>query len=208
MKRFTTLAAAALLAVAASAQEVVYGPLPITPGLGTGDFLADGTVPMTGNLNVGNSRVINVGDATDAQDALSLAQFTAGRTNLPNVTVTNNAAFLSNATISTNLTVGGTNFVMGLNTDSENYSRVAVRHDGTDTATIAAESAGTGAANQSINLTSKGDGVVAITGGKLTIGTQPGIAATIDVLVADGTTNRLVYVGGILVSNITTYWPE
>jgi len=37
------------------------------------------------------------------------------------------------------------------------------------------------------------------------VGAQPGIAATVDVLVSGGTTNRLVYVGGILVSNITNF---
>jgi len=37
------------------------------------------------------------------------------------------------------------------------------------------------------------------------VGAQGGIAATIDVLVGGSTTNRLVYVGGILVSNITGF---
>lgn len=36
---------------------------------------------------------------------------------------------------------------------------------------------------------------------------QPGLDATIDVLVAGGTTNRTVYSGGILISNIPNYWP-
>lgn len=38
------------------------------------------------------------------------------------------------------------------------------------------------------------------------VAAQPGIAATLDVLVAGSTTNRLVFVGGILVSNITTFY--
>ena len=38
-------------------------------------------------------------------------------------------------------------------------------------------------------------------------GASPGIAATVDVLIHDSTTNRLVFIGGILVSNITTYAP-
>ena len=41
----------------------------------------------------------------------------------------------------------------------------------------------------------------------LNVGAQAGIAATVDVIVAGETTNRLVYVGGILVSNITDFWP-
>ncbi len=36
---------------------------------GTGDFKADGTVPMTGNLNVGDNNIINVGDI--ALDSIS-----------------------------------------------------------------------------------------------------------------------------------------
>jgi len=42
----------------------------------------------------------------------------------------------------------------------------------------------------------------------ISIGAEPGIAATIDVIVAGDSTNRLVFVGGILVSNITEYYPE
>jgi hypothetical protein len=36
-------------------------------------------------------------------------------------------------------------------------------------------------------------------------GTQPGISATINILVSGGTTNRLVFQGGILVSNIVSF---
>lgn len=43
--------------------------------------------------------------------------------------------------------------------------------------------------------------------GSITVGTQTGIAATIDVLTASSSTNRLVWVGGILVSNIVDYNP-
>jgi hypothetical protein len=39
------------------------------------------------------------------------------------------------------------------------------------------------------------------------VGAQGGIAGTIDVLVSGATTNRLVFVGGILISNITTFSP-
>ena len=41
--------------------------------------------------------------------------------------------------------------------------------------------------------------------GALTIGTQPGIAATVDVLVSAGTTNRMVFAAGVLVSNIANF---
>jgi len=43
--------------------------------------------------------------------------------------------------------------------------------------------------------------------GTITVGTQPGIAATVDVLTSASSTNRLVWVGGILVSNIADYNP-
>ena len=43
--------------------------------------------------------------------------------------------------------------------------------------------------------------------GTITAGTQPGIAATVDVLTSASSTNRLVWVGGILVSNIADYNP-
>ena len=39
-------------------------------GTGSGDFMADGTVPMTGDLNVGGHRVTNVGAPTAAGDAV------------------------------------------------------------------------------------------------------------------------------------------
>lgn len=45
-------------------------------------------------------------------------------------------------------------------------------------------------------------------GTSFNIHNQSGIGATIDVLVGGSTTNRLVFVGGILVSNITTFFPE
>lgn len=44
-------------------------------------------------------------------------------------------------------------------------------------------------------------------GTSFNIHNQSGIGATIDVLVGGSTTNRLVFVGGILVSNITTFFP-
>ena len=41
-----------------------------TDGTGSGDFKADGSVPMTGNFNAGGHRVINVGAPTSAGDAV------------------------------------------------------------------------------------------------------------------------------------------
>lgn len=41
-----------------------------TDGTGSGDFKADGSVPMTGDLNVGGHRVTNVGAPTAAGDAV------------------------------------------------------------------------------------------------------------------------------------------
>ena len=41
-----------------------------TDGTGSGDFKADGSVPMTGDLNVGGHRLTNVGAPTDGTDAV------------------------------------------------------------------------------------------------------------------------------------------
>ena len=41
-----------------------------TDGTGSGDFKADGSVPMTGNFNAGGHRVTNVGAPTAASDAV------------------------------------------------------------------------------------------------------------------------------------------
>ena len=38
-------------------------------GAGTGDFKADGTVPMTGNLQMGNFKIVNMLGPLDAKDA-------------------------------------------------------------------------------------------------------------------------------------------
>ena len=40
-------------------------------GAGTGDFKKDGSVAMTGALNAGSNRIINVANATQATDALN-----------------------------------------------------------------------------------------------------------------------------------------
>lgn len=44
-----------------------------------------------------------------------------------------------------------------------------------------------------------------VAGTNFVVGTEQGIAATVNVLVAGSTTNRMVWTGGILVSNITEY---
>ena len=57
-------------------------------GLGAGDFKADGTVPMTGNLQMGQHRVTGVADATENNDAVNKGQMDAA---LESVTVTTDA---------------------------------------------------------------------------------------------------------------------
>lgn len=57
-------------------------------GLGAGDFKADGTVPMTGNLQMGQHRVTGVADATEDDDAVNKGQMDAA---LESVTVTTDA---------------------------------------------------------------------------------------------------------------------
>lgn len=58
-------------------------------GTGAGDFKADGTVPMTGNLQMGQHRVTGVADATEDDDAVNKGQMDAA---LESVTVTTDAA--------------------------------------------------------------------------------------------------------------------
>ena len=43
-------------------------------GTGSGDFMADGTVPMTGNLQMDGNSIVNVGEAVNDTDAVNLAQ--------------------------------------------------------------------------------------------------------------------------------------
>lgn len=43
-------------------------------GLGSGDFKADGTVPMTGNLQMGSHKITGVADGTDPADGVSKGQ--------------------------------------------------------------------------------------------------------------------------------------
>lgn len=57
-------------------------------GLGTGDFKADGTVPMTGDLQMAQHRVTGVADATEDDDAVNKGQMDAA---LESVTVTTDA---------------------------------------------------------------------------------------------------------------------
>jgi hypothetical protein len=54
------------------------------------------------------------------------------------------------------------------------------------------------------NVTAGRGSVTSTTG--FAVGSQPGISPTLDVLVAGGTTNRLVWVGGILASNIDNFY--
>ena len=58
-------------------------------GTGAGDFKADGTVPMTGNLQMAQHRVTGVADATEDGDAVNKGQMDAA---LEGVTVTTDAA--------------------------------------------------------------------------------------------------------------------
>lgn len=44
----------------------------VAGGSGTGDFKKDGSVAMTGNLNVGTNRIVSLGDAVAATDALNV----------------------------------------------------------------------------------------------------------------------------------------
>ena len=57
-------------------------------GLGAGDFKADGTVPMTGDLQMAQHRVTGVADATENDDAVNKGQMDAA---LESVTVTTDA---------------------------------------------------------------------------------------------------------------------
>lgn len=58
-------------------------------GTGAGDFKADGTVPMTGNLQMAQHKVTGVADATEVGDAVNKGQMDAA---LEGVTVTADAA--------------------------------------------------------------------------------------------------------------------
>ena len=59
-----------------------------TDGTGAGDFKADGTVPMTGNLQMSGNRVTGLGSAQDATDAVNKSDLEAA---ISSVTVTTDA---------------------------------------------------------------------------------------------------------------------
>ena len=46
-------------------------------GTGSGDFKADGTVPMTGNLQMGNNKITGMADGTDDTDGATVGQVNA-----------------------------------------------------------------------------------------------------------------------------------
>ena len=46
-------------------------------GTGSGDFMADGSVPMTGNLQMGNNRITGLADGTADTDAVTVSQMRA-----------------------------------------------------------------------------------------------------------------------------------
>lgn len=46
-------------------------------GTGSGDFMADGTVPMSGALQMGGNSIVNIGEAVNDTDAVNLAQVKA-----------------------------------------------------------------------------------------------------------------------------------
>lgn len=47
---------------------------PGSSGSGSGDFMADGTVPMTGNLQMGSHKITGLADGTDPADGVSKGQ--------------------------------------------------------------------------------------------------------------------------------------
>lgn len=57
-------------------------------GNGTGDFKADGSVPMTGNLQMGGNRVVGVGSAQESTDAVNKSDLDKA---IQSVTVTTDA---------------------------------------------------------------------------------------------------------------------
>lgn len=63
-----------------------------------------------------------------------------------------------------NGTTAQTNRVYGTYTDASNYARTAIWHDGTSTTTLAGETAGTGADDQSIKLKVAGNGALYVDG--------------------------------------------
>jgi hypothetical protein len=87
--------------------------------------------------------------------------------------------------------LGTLNFT-GMGSDWANNARIVAAHSG-----------GTGT-NGQLRLMSDS---VALLANTVQIRGTNSINATVDVLVVGGTTNRLVFYSGILVSNLTTYWP-
>lgn len=63
-----------------------------------------------------------------------------------------------------NGTTAQTNRIYGTYTDASNYARTSISHDGTSTTTIAGETAGTGADDQSIKLKVAGNGALYVDG--------------------------------------------
>ena len=58
-------------------------------GTGAGDFKADGTVPMTGNLQMAQHKITGVADATEDGDAVNKGQMDAGLAERADLTLSN-----------------------------------------------------------------------------------------------------------------------
>lgn len=125
-----------------------------TPIGGVGLF-ANGN-PMTGNLNMGGHSVTNIGDLVVTNDA----------TFLGSVVLSNDVKLVrddSNTLAQRNSTTAQTNRIYGTYTDSSNYERLAIGHDGT-TSFIRAQTAGTGDDDQGLQIKLAGNGALYVEG--------------------------------------------